>query len=369
MLFYVMAGLGSLIWVSILLLPWRPWSTRERLSVGSCDARADVSAVTVLIPARNEADTIARTIGSLNDQGGGLKIVLVDDQSTDGTGEIARQTSRQELEVVCGQALPEGWAGKLWALEQGRSRVQTPLILLLDADIQIGPGLIAALLKKMQTESYDLVSIMAHLRMRTFWENLLVPAFIYFFKLLYPFAIGNSKKNKFGVAAGGCILLRRDALEKIGGFGALRGALIDDCTLARKFKESGFSTWIGLSHDVVCYRGYSNLGSIWNMVARSAFTQLHYSTATLLGLHDSDALDVLGHAFGSAKPVAVFAHSRPCWLRRDDSDFSADSYLLPEVTPFGFGFTDLRIAVSRDDLDVGVSLLARKKSGVEGSHL
>ncbi len=155
----------------------------------------------------------------------------------------------------------------------------------------------------MQTESYDLVSIMAHLRMRTFWENLLVPAFIYFFKLLYPFAIGNSKKNKFGVAAGGCILLRRDALEKIGGFGALRGALIDDCTLARKFKESGFSTWIGLSHDVVCYRGYSNLGSIWNMVARSAFTQLHYSTATLLGC------TVLMLSMFLATPLGVLSHS------------------------------------------------------------
>ena len=304
MVFYLVVGPGILIWVTILLLPWRPWSTRERLSAELAEPLTDLSAVTVLIPARNEADTIAGTMEALNRQGAGLKVVLIDDQSKDATAEIAGQTSRQELTIISGQELPEGWAGKLWALEQGRSRVRTPFILLLDADIQIAPGVISALLKKMETDSYDLVSIMAHLRMRTFWENLLIPAFIYFFKLLYPFALGNSKQNKFGVAAGGCILLRRDALEKIGGFGALRGALIDDCTLARKFKEAGFSTWTGLSHDVVSHRGYGNLRSIWNMVARSAFTQLHYSTAALLGC------TVLMLSMFLATPLGIFAHSR-----------------------------------------------------------
>jgi hopene-associated glycosyltransferase HpnB len=282
MAFCIAAGLGGLIWIVILLLPWRPWSTRERLHAAAPDPATDLSHVTVLIPARNEAGTLAVTMEALNVQGAGLKVVLIDDQSSDATADTARKTSRQELRVVAGQELPGGWAGKLWALEQGLGHALTPLLLLLDADIQIAPGLIAALARKMETDSYDLVSVMARLRMETFWEKLLMPAFIYFFKLLYPFAIGNAKGNKFGVAAGGCILLRREALEKIGGFSALHGALIDDCTLARKCKAAGFSTWIGLSHDVTSHRGYDDLSGIWNMVARSAFTQLRYSNIILL---------------------------------------------------------------------------------------
>jgi hopene-associated glycosyltransferase HpnB len=303
MVLWIAVGLGSLVWASILLLPWRPWSTRERLSAQPAEPVAGLSDITVLIPARNEADTIADTMEALNRQGHGLRIVLVDDQSTDATAALARQTSHQELEMIQGQELPQGWVGKLWALEQGCSHVRTPLLLLLDADIQIAPGLIVALLKKMETGSYDLVSIMAHLRMQTWGENLLLPAFIYFFKLLYPFAIGNAKGNKFGVAAGGCVLVRRAALEKIGGFSALRGALIDDCTLAQQLKKAGFSTWIGLSHDVVSRRGYSNSRTIWNMVARSAFTQLHYSTALLLGC------TVLMLSMFLAVPLGLFSHS------------------------------------------------------------
>jgi hopene-associated glycosyltransferase HpnB len=282
MLLIVIAAFGSICWISILFLPWRPWSTREHLEAQTPNPGIDLSNVTVLTPARNEAEVIGQTMRGLNQQGKNLSIVLVDDQSTDDTGVIAKKESTQNLTVISGKPLEDGWTGKLWALEQGRKHIRTPFILLLDADIELEPGMLATLLNKMGTENLDLVSIMAELQMKIFSEKLLIPSFIYFFKLLYPFALGNSPKHKIGVAAGGCILLRTDVLEKIGGFKALHGALIDDCTLAQKVKSSGFATWIGLSHSVKSHRGYKDFVGIWNMVARSAFTQLKYSSVLLL---------------------------------------------------------------------------------------
>jgi hopene-associated glycosyltransferase HpnB len=167
-------------------------------------------------------------------------------------------------------------------LEQGRQKAVTGLILLLDADIQLERGIVAALKTKLQKEDLGMVSLMAELRMESLWEKLLVPAFIYFFKLVYPFALANNPRVKLGAAAGGCILVRRDALEKIGGFTALQDAIIDDCTLAQKLKSAGYKTWLGLTHSAISLRPYTTLSSIWNMVARSAFTQLRYSVALLL---------------------------------------------------------------------------------------
>lgn len=279
-IFLILIILGASLWTIILLLPWRPWDTQEHLDPEVVPS-ADLSKITVLIPARNEADTIKKTLLALKDQGPELKIIVIDDQSTDGTSRVIRETLHDEVQIIQGRELPSGWAGKLWALEQARTQVQTPYILLLDADIELAPGILAALLQKLETESLDLVSIMAHLRMKTFAEKLLIPSFIYFFKLLYPFSIANNPRSKLGVAAGGCILTKSAALEKIGGFAALKGALIDDCTLAQKMKTSGFRTWIGLSRSVTSHRGYSDLRSIWNMVARSAYTQLHYSLGLL----------------------------------------------------------------------------------------
>lgn len=283
-IFLIGATLGSLCWLSILVLPWRPWGTKESLEATGAPSNFDLSEITVLIPARNESEVIAQTIQSLNTQGKNLQIILIDDQSDDSTASIAKQESIQNLTIISGTSLPEGWAGKLWALEQGRSQAKTPLILLLDADIELRSGMLPALVEKLRSENLDFVSIMAHLQMKTFFEKLLIPSFIYFFKLLYPFSLGNSPKHRLGVAAGGCILLKKEALEKIGGFGALRHALIDDCTLAQKIKDAGFKTWIGLSHSVTSHRGYKNLSGLWNMVARSAFTQLKYSKLLLLAV-------------------------------------------------------------------------------------
>jgi hopene-associated glycosyltransferase HpnB len=272
---------AAIAWLALLLLPWRPWSTKERLE--SLGERADLSDVTVVIPARNEAPLIGRTLQALNDQGFNLSVVLVDDQSSDNTAEYAANNFSGPMNVIRNDSLPDGWTGKLWALNQGLLAVKTPLVLFLDADIELKPGTISTLCRKLVTEELDLVSIMAALRMDRFWEKLLIPAFIYFFKLIYPFALGNSRRSRVGVAAGGCILVRRDVLRKIGGLESIRSALIDDCTLAKRVKYGGGHTWIGLSHSVRSHRTYVRLNEIWNMVARTAFTQLRSSSLLLLG--------------------------------------------------------------------------------------
>ena len=276
------------IWVVILLLPWRPWSVRESLDSSFQKSKdvtqlLDLSDITTLIPARNEASTICASLQSLAEQGQGLNIILVDDQSTDHTTELAQQSAIPNLKIIKGNPLPGGWSGKLWALEQGRAHVKTSKLLLLDADINLQPGILAALLNKMQEDNRQFVSLMVSLRMEGFWERLLMPAFVYFFKLLYPFHLVNSPRLPWlAAAAGGCILLETHILEKIGAFGSLREALIDDCALARKVKQQGYRTWLGLTHSAHSLRKYQNLSEIWNMVARTAFTQLNYSAILLL---------------------------------------------------------------------------------------
>ena len=277
---WIAASLPALMWVGLLLVPWRPWSTRERIEADPQAGSVDLSEITVLIPARNEADVIGLTLAGLQAQGTGLQVIVVDDQSSDTTAQIA--ASFPNTRVIRGQPLPEGWAGKLWALEQGKSHVRTPITLLLDADIQLQPGLLTALLAHKQRDNRQFVSLMADLRRTSFWDRLLLPAFVYYFKLLYPFALSNSNFRHVAAAAGGCILVDTEALQRAGAFASLRNALIDDCTLARQVKNAGYRTWLGLSRSVVSLRPYGTLRSIHDMVARSAFTQLGYSTVVLL---------------------------------------------------------------------------------------
>ncbi len=271
---------GAIIWVSVLALPWQPWRIREKLEVAD-NKNADLSDVTVLIPARNEAKVIAGTLASLTSQGKNLKIILVNDQSTDATGAVIREGNIEALTIIEGMPLEAGWTGKLWALQQGLVRIKTDKVLLLDADIQLKSGAIASLREKMQRQGLHLISLMAALRMHSVWEKMLMPAFIYFFKLLYPFHLSNSKSRRIAAAAGGCILLSREALIQTGGFAPIRDKIIDDCALARQFKNAGFRTWVGLSHAAVSHRRYDDLSGIWEMVARTAFTQLRYSTGLL----------------------------------------------------------------------------------------
>lgn len=265
-----------LIWLTLLLLPWRPWSTAESLEARP-ETKFDIQKLTVLIPARNEADTINNTLTALSKQDINLRVIVVDDQSTDDTAMIAGKSSLKNLEIVHGQPLPPGWNGKLWALEQGIKYVNSEYVLLLDADIYLKPGTIPALLDKLENGNRDMVSLMAFLRMEGFWEKLLMPAFIYFFKLLYPFRLSNSENSRVAAAAGGCILLRRSILESFGNFSSLKECLIDDCALAKKIKGVNGRIWTGLTHSAISQRKYLTLKSIWDTVARTAYTQLHHS--------------------------------------------------------------------------------------------
>lgn len=203
-------------------------------------------------------------------------MVVVDDASTDKTAIVARNAGAI---VVTGAPLPAGWVGKLWALEQGRRTVTTPWTLLVDADIELKPGTVSAL---KQRQGFSLVSLMAVLEMQSAWEKLLIPAFVYFFKLLYPFRLSNSANKLIAAAAGGCVLIDTEMLHRIDGFTSFKDAIIDDCALARAVKRNGGRTWVGLTHSAISRRTMHGLEPIWSMVARSAFAQLQYSTLLLL---------------------------------------------------------------------------------------
>jgi hopene-associated glycosyltransferase HpnB len=277
-----LAIVSACVWTIILLLPWRPWATSEALDAPADPGGEDLSDITVLIPARNEAGVIKTTLEGVKAQGEHIPVILVDDRSTDGTALAAESVDMKSLRIIPGEPPPEGWSGKLWALEQGFRHVHTDLLLLLDADIRLSPGIIRALRRKLQQGDLQLASLMAALRMAGFWERAFMPAFIYFFKMLYPFRLSNSTFPWVAAAAGGCILLKTQALPASGGFRGVRHELIDDCALARQIKSSGGRTWIGLSHSVQSLRSYEHLRSIWNMVARTAFHQLRYSLPLLL---------------------------------------------------------------------------------------
>lgn len=269
------ASAALLIWFIVLVLPWRPWSTREQLQADPRLRGESLDDVTVLIPARDEASILPATLASLSEQGPGLAVVVVDDQSGDATGDVASRSPG--VRVISGAPLPDGWTGKVWAQSQARAFLDRPLVLLLDADIALAPGLIATLRQRLRDRGLGLASLMAHLPMEGFWERLLLPAFVYFFKLIYPFRLANSANKRVAAAAGGCVLLELRALDAIGGFAALRDAIIDDCTLARRVKNAGYRTWVGLTRSVTSHRHYHGLGDIWRMVTRTAFTQLRYS--------------------------------------------------------------------------------------------
>lgn len=255
-------------------------------------------AVCAVIPARNEATTLPQTLRSLCQQNysGSFTIIIVDDRSTDGTAEAARSLLEQipsppPVEIITAQPLPTDWTGKLWALQQGidAAETQTPIpeyFFLTDADIQHDTASLLRLVAKAEGENLDLVSVMVKLRCESFWERLLIPAFVFFFQKIYPFAWVNHPHHATAAAAGGCSLLRRQAYHRIGKLAAIRQALIDDCSLAKAVKDSSqppSGIWLGLSASTRSLRVYQSLADIWNMVARTAFAQLNYSPWLLLG--------------------------------------------------------------------------------------
>jgi hopene-associated glycosyltransferase HpnB len=249
--------------------------------------------VAVVIPARDESEVIGLTIHSLLEQScaDSIHIFVVDDCSSDGTAEAARQAAEssgrpEDATVITGNTLPAGWTGKLWAMQQGvqEAMQRNPKYLLLtDADIRHSPKNIATLAAIAEAENYDLTSFMVKLHCRSLAERFLIPPFVFFFFLLYPPAWIRDSRRKVAGAAGSCMLVRPQALDRAGGIEAIRNEIIDDCALARTVKKSGGSVWLGLTPDTCSTRNYGTLAEIERMIARTAFNQLQHSPWLLLG--------------------------------------------------------------------------------------
>jgi hopene-associated glycosyltransferase HpnB len=253
----IVAMLALAIWLYLLVGRGRFWLAGERDSRNEPPPPPRWPRVVAVIPARDEAETIAETIRSLLEQAypGPFSVILVDDESRDGTADVARAAARtagapDRLTVLSGHPLPAGWTGKLWAMSQGVDAAPLPqqpdYLLLTDADISYAPDALAQLVARAEAGGYALTSLMVKLRCRSLAERCFVPAFIYFFQMLYPFAWVNRPRHPLGAAAGGCMLVRPTALRAIGGLGSIRGALIDDCALGAALKTQG-PIWLGLT--------------------------------------------------------------------------------------------------------------------------
>jgi hopene-associated glycosyltransferase HpnB len=263
----------------------------------SAECGASALSVTAIVPARNEALTVARALDSLARQrfSNHFRITLVDDESEDETAAIAARYAT----VIRGSPRPPGWTGKLWAVSQGIAQEgAADYCLLTDADIVHEPDNLSSLVARAQSGNYDLVSYMVELRCQSFAERALIPAFVFFFFLLYPpHRIGNPRRRAAG-AAGGCMLIKRDMLEKIGGISAIKGELIDDCALARAVRRAGGHVWLGATRSARSIREYPKIADVGRMISRTAFTQLRYSVSIL-------AATLAGLAFAYLLPVAL----------------------------------------------------------------
>ena len=281
-----------ILWLYLLLAHGRFWMV-QRLGAREAPLSAIPGPIAVVIPARNEADVIGDAVRSLLQQScaGAIHIFLVDDNSSDGTAEAAREAAANSshpdaLTVIRGQSLPDGWTGKLWAMQQGIEqalRLHPQFLLLTDADVQHSPENVASLVSLAESRGYDLASFMVKLHCRSLPEKLLIPAFVFFFFTLYPPEWIRNPRRKMAGAAGGCILIRPEALARAGGVEAIRGQIIDDCALARMVKRSGGKVWLGMTPDTCSLRAYQSFGEIERMIARTAFNQLQHSAWLLLG--------------------------------------------------------------------------------------
>ena len=281
------AALAACAWIYLVLFHGRFWRVSPLLAVPPAPKCTDAR-VAVVIPARNEAATIGRVVRSLaaQDWPGPLHICVVDDNSSDATADLARQAGGEAVTVIHAPPLPSGWTGKLWALSRGvEQAMQSRLdyLLFTDADVEHSHDSVRGLIGRAQTGGFDIVSVMVKLHCVSFAERLLIPAFVFFFFMLYPPAWIARRDRRTAGAAGGCVLIRPEALERIGGIQSIRGELIDDCALAAAVKRSGGAVWLGLSHETRSIRPYPAFADIRDMIARTAFTQLRYSTLLLLG--------------------------------------------------------------------------------------
>ncbi len=376
----------TLVWLGLLLAHGGYWLMRERDTAAPSPEPRAWPSVTAVVPARDEAEVIARSLGSLaaQDYPGRFRIILVDDNSSDGTAEIAQEAFdgvrtllpspaqagaqfpgqhwapafageggdaewvpdpvADRLTILRGKPLPSGWTGKLWAVSQGVAAAGMPNYLwLTDADIAHAPDTLRSLVARAVGEDRVLVSLMAKLRCESLAERALIPAFVYFFAMVYPFARVNGRGRTAG-AAGGCMLARRDALERAGGIAAIRGALIDDCAFGAMMKREG-SIWLGLTERSISLRVYPRFGDVAAMIARSAYAQLGYSPFALAGTIVALALvfvappllAVAGGAGGwfpyalvtlSLLPITLSYRRSPLW-----------ALLLPAIAAFYAGCT------------------------------
>ena len=282
--------LAAAAWLYLIVFRGMFWRVRgDTAGASSAPARA----VVAVVPARDEADVVGRAVASLlaQDYAGSFHIILVDDHSGDGTAAVAREAAAQagasdRLTVIASEPMTAGWTGKLWAMRQGvaAAKARGPdYLLLTDADIVHAPGNLALLVARAEADGYDLVSLMVRLHCASGWERLLIPAFVWFFFMLYPPRWVADPNSRTAAAAGGCALIRRDALERIGGIDSIRGEIIDDCALARRVKANG-RVWLGIARETGSIREYGSWRPIWDMIARCAFAQLGYSALALIGM-------------------------------------------------------------------------------------
>ncbi len=285
-IFELICFIVMLSWLLLHVDRRRAWPHEARLPDDASVTSTATATVVALVPARDEAEVLPHTLPALLQQDGiDLQVILIDDGSRDQTGSLAREladeaTAAKRLRVLRVEAPVAGWSGKVHALAKGVDAVTASgsappdWLLLTDADIRHRPGSLSALIAQASQGPYDLVSVMARLRTEIFWERLLIPPFIFFFQLLYPFRQVRAPSSPIAAAAGGCLLVRPAALAEAGGLEAIRDAVIDDVSLARKIKEAGGRLWLGFDDGIVSVRPYRGLDALWRMVARSAFVQL-----------------------------------------------------------------------------------------------
>ena len=294
---------ATAIWLGLAFFRHGFWRVDQRLSLKPARLQK-YPTIAIVVPARNEQEVIATSVEKLLSQeyDGHFSVTVANDESTDNTDKILRelQTRADTLAIIETDPLPDGWAGKMWALHQAIERQKNSkpdYYWLTDADIAHQPGVLALLVSHAEQNNLALVSQMVRLRCTSFWEKLLVPAFIFYFTLIYPFRAINNPKSPIAGAAGGSILVRREALEGIGGIAALKDAIIDDCTLGRLIKQSGHKIWLGFGERSWSLRGYDQLADFWKMVQRSAYIQLRFSPILLFiaiaGIFVSHVLPVI----------------------------------------------------------------------------
>jgi hopene-associated glycosyltransferase HpnB len=321
----MIALLSLLTWLYLFFAHGKFWQSAPELPPATPQEYPDVD---IVVPARDEAYTIGRVIGSLlaQDYDGRFRVILVDDNSTDDTAALAGTATN--LTIITLQTKPEDWSGKLWALNQGVAASNAPLLLFTDADIVHDPRHLSSLVAKLVQSNLALVSEMVRLNCTSLAERALVPAFVYFFQMLYPFNRVNDPLSSVAAAAGGTVLIRREALQRSGGIDAIKNSLIDDVALATSVKKSG-SIFLGHSGLAASIRPYANFADIWRMISRTAFTQLRHSTGLL-------ALTLLALTLVWLVPAAavLFGHGWQFALGLVAFGLSAISY-LPTLARYG----------------------------------